>query len=72
MARSRLVIKADRCKGCELCASVCPKKILEIDNKVLNHNGYHPIGIISEEECIGCGNCGIMCPDGVINVYRES
>ncbi|MBP3384966.1 MAG: 4Fe-4S binding protein [Firmicutes bacterium] len=72
MARGRLVIKADRCKGCELCASVCPKKILEIDNKVLNHKGYHPIGITSEEECIGCGNCGIMCPDGVINVYRES
>ncbi len=69
MARGKLVIRADRCKGCELCASVCPKKILEIDNKTINRKGYHPIGITYEDECIGCAACAVMCPDGVINVY---
>lgn len=71
MAGGKLVIKADRCKGCELCASVCPKKILEIDKVEINKKGYHPIAITSEEDCVGCGNCAIMCPDGVINVYIE-
>ena len=71
MAKGILVIKADRCKGCELCASVCPKKILEIDKVAINKIGYHPIGFTSEEDCVGCGSCAIMCPDGVINVYIE-
>ena len=71
MAKGILVIKADRCKGCELCASVCPKKILEIDKVAINKKGYHPIGLTSEDECVGCVSCAIMCPDGAINVYIE-
>lgn len=71
LAKGILVIKADRCKGCELCASVCPKKILEIDKVAINKKGYHPIGLTSEGECVGCGSCAIMCPDGAINVYIE-
>ena len=71
LAKGKVVIKAERCKACELCVSVCPKGILKIDDVEINKQGYHPVCIVSEEDCIACGSCGIMCPDGVINVYKE-
>ncbi|HYE68002.1 MAG TPA: 4Fe-4S binding protein [Anaerovoracaceae bacterium] len=69
MAKGKIVIKSDKCKGCELCISVCPKKILEIDPVHVNKKGYHPISVVNEEECIACASCAVMCPDGIINVY---
>lgn len=71
LAKGKLVIRADRCKGCELCVSVCPKKILKLDEVNVNKKGYHPVSMTNEEECIGCGSCGLICPDGIINVYAE-
>lgn len=71
MSKAKVIIKKDRCKGCELCISVCPKKIISIDDFDVNINGYHAARIFNEEECIACANCGIICPDGAINVYKE-
>ena len=61
----------DRCKGCELCVTVCPKKILALHKIKFNKKGYHPAGAVDPDSCTGCGSCAIMCPDGVISVYRE-
>ena len=36
MAKAKVVIRKDRCKGCELCISVCPKHILAIDDTEVN------------------------------------
>ena len=71
MAKGRLVFRSDRCKGCELCVSVCPKKILKPDEMNVNAKGYHPVTVTDENECIGCASCAVMCPDGIINVYAE-
>ena len=32
----KVSFRQDRCKGCGLCVSVCPKKIIAIDSAVLN------------------------------------
>ena len=32
----------NRCKGCELCVSVCPKKIVVMAEDRINEKGYHP------------------------------
>ena len=38
---AKVTFDSDRCKGCELCASVCPKHIVAIDQTVINRNGHH-------------------------------
>ncbi len=58
------------CKGCGLCVSVCPKKLLALDLKRLNPKGYNPAVVDDMEKCIGCAMCGIICPESAITVER--
>ena len=67
--RFKLEFKRDKCKGCELCISFCPKGVLSIDHAV-NVKGYRPATATAPEECIGCLSCVTMCPDGVISIYE--
>ncbi|MBO4797259.1 MAG: 4Fe-4S binding protein [Candidatus Methanomethylophilaceae archaeon] len=64
----KVIVDNDRCKGCEMCAAACPKNILELDRKITNSKGYHPVHVTDEKICIGCGSCTIMCPDTAIKV----
>ena len=66
----KVVFNRERCKGCELCASFCPKKIIEMDTQV-NAKGYCPAKITRQEECIGCQSCATVCPDCAIEIYME-
>jgi 2-oxoglutarate ferredoxin oxidoreductase subunit delta len=58
------------CKGCGLCVTACPKKIVELDNSRLNAKGHHPAHVTDESLCVGCAFCATMCPDCVITVER--
>ncbi len=68
--RGNVTFKEDICKGCELCVSVCPVKIIELKGDVLNKKGYHPAGIREMDKCIACISCALMCPDSVITVEK--
>ncbi len=68
--KGRVTFDQDRCKGCGLCVSVCPKHILALDSGITNKKGYHPSGVTDPEQCIACGNCARVCPDSVITVER--
>ena len=70
MAKGRVFFDQDRCKGCNLCVSVCPTKILAIDATILNRKGYHPAYVANPENCIACANCAMVCPDLVITVEK--
>ena len=71
MARKfHLKFNADICKGCELCGSVCPKKIISMSG-VLNLKGYITAAVTDEAACIGCLSCATMCPDGAIEIFEE-
>jgi len=70
MAKYDVRICADTCKGCELCVSFCPKKIIQIGSYI-NNKGYNPAEIIQMDDCIGCKSCAIVCPDGAISIYKE-
>ncbi|MBE6903226.1 MAG: 4Fe-4S dicluster domain-containing protein [Ruminococcaceae bacterium] len=62
----------DKCKGCELCVTVCPKKIIKMERNKLNAKGYNPANVSQEDmvNCIGCAMCARMCPDCVIVVEK--
>lgn len=66
----KVVFDEDRCKGCELCTTVCPKKIVKMSSKI-NVKGYHPAMVEEQDKCIGCAFCATICPDTVIEVYKE-
>jgi len=68
---SKVIFDFERCKGCELCVIVCPKKIVIIDKNITNSKGYNPATISDISQCIACANCAKMCPDSVIKVEKE-
>ena len=71
MARKfRVVFDRERCKGCELCKSFCPRKIIAMDTQV-NAKGYCPAMITEQEKCVGCTSCALVCPDNAIEIYEE-
>ena len=71
MAKGRIEIDEDLCKGCTLCTLVCPKDLIEMSTDQLTPRGYHPAKLIDPDyECTGCIICGVICPDAAITVYR--
>ena len=64
-------IDKNRCKGCGLCVTVCPKKVLEITDQV-NTKGYFPAYRARPEDCIHCALCCTMCPDVAITITEEA
>ena len=73
MARKgKVVIDRELCKGCYLCISACPVKVLEKDSE-LNSTGTYPATVVKgNEACIACGNCFEVCPDVCIEVFELS
>lgn len=67
---AKVTFSEELCKGCKFCVSVCPKKIIVMDEGKLNLKGFHPAGVKEMEKCIGCGFCATICPDCVIEVEK--
>lgn len=69
--RGTIVIDEKRCKGCELCTSVCPKGLIQMADW-FTPRGYHPARLVDPDgACTGCLLCSTICPDVAITVYRE-
>ncbi len=66
----RIIVDERYCKGCGLCITVCPNKVIELDAEKLTAKGYHPAKLVDESRCTGCANCALMCPDVAITVER--
>ncbi|MEG2381230.1 MAG: 4Fe-4S dicluster domain-containing protein [Oscillospiraceae bacterium] len=66
----KVTFNENRCKGCALCTTVCPKKIIIMSKDKINEKGFHPATIIEMEKCIGCAFCATICPDCVIKIEK--
>lgn len=72
-----IAVDEDRCKGCGLCVTVCPKHVIELAAR-FTPRGYHPAALIASardgggEGCTGCMLCSTICPDAAITVYRSA
>lgn len=67
----KISFRTDRCKGCGLCVTACPKKLLTMDSEKINAQGHHPATITDASACIGCASCALICPDCVITIIKE-
>ncbi|HEX7364051.1 MAG TPA: 4Fe-4S binding protein [Dehalococcoidia bacterium] len=67
--KGSIEISQELCKGCELCISFCPKKLISTSDK-LNASGYLPAVFNDNGECTGCAICALVCPEVAIEVYR--
>ena len=47
---AKVIFQEDRCKGCGLCESVCPKGIIALSKEKINAKGYHPAEITDETQ----------------------
>ena len=66
----KIKINREKCKGCLLCVSVCPKGSIKADDK-LNRKGVKPVKFAEGASCIGCAMCAVICPDCCIEVFKE-
>lgn len=67
---ARIEIDRSRCKGCGLCTSACPRKLLDLD--VPEDESLQAFAVLHcQEKCVGCAQCAEMCPDLAIGVYSK-
>ena len=62
-----IAINREWCKGCYICVSVCPHRVLEVDQEAFDH-GFHPVVAARPEDCTVCRQCELLCPDLAISV----
>jgi 2-oxoglutarate ferredoxin oxidoreductase subunit delta len=59
----KIHIDEDWCKGCEICVTFCPKKVLVMEKG--------KVKVDNLDACTGCQLCEIYCPDFAIEVEEE-
>lgn len=67
---AKIKVDKERCKGCMICMSVCPKKLIilseDFNKRGLNYVVFHD----KDGQCNGCTLCAISCPDVAIEVEK--
>jgi 2-oxoglutarate ferredoxin oxidoreductase subunit delta len=74
----KITIDTERCKGCGLCVSVCPRSCIVVSKKS-NKSGYFPAEPANRDSfdklttsCTGCAMCALICPEAIITVYSQN
>jgi 2-oxoglutarate ferredoxin oxidoreductase subunit delta len=62
----------DRCKGCGLCTTVCPKKLVAMQSHRLNKEGFYTAECSDDDACTACTLCAMMCPDCAITIIGKA
>jgi len=70
VSRGRPEIDRERCKGCTLCVTACPEKIIAMSKDEFNRQGLPFSVCFDESRCTACMSCAIICPDSAITVVR--
>ena len=57
---STLNLDTEKCTGCGVCAEVCPRAVLKVENR--------KVMVVDRDACIECGACQINCAFGALSV----
>lgn len=52
-------IDRDRCSRCGLCTTVCPHRLLHLDDECV---------VVGDGNCMGCGHCQAICAAGAVAI----
>ena len=67
---AKILINAERCKGCSYCTEFCPRDALVMSQEI-NSKGYTLAKVGEESKCLGCGLCEAMCPEFAITIESK-
>ncbi|RKY07786.1 MAG: (Fe-S)-binding protein [Planctomycetota bacterium] len=67
---ANIEIDKERCKGCCLCVSECPRGNIRM-SELLNSSGHTCAEIIELSECNACALCCQICPDLAIRIHAS-
>ena len=57
-----LALDKDKCTGCGVCVTVCPREVLRMDNG--------SAAVRDRDACMECGACAMNCPAGALSVEK--
>ncbi len=64
-----------QCVACNLCATVCPARVIEIEAVLDAHDAAHPKSParfeIDYSRCVFCGLCVEACPEDAIRMVKQ-
>jgi 2-oxoglutarate ferredoxin oxidoreductase subunit delta len=63
--QGKVLIIAERCKGCEFCITYCPRGVIRM-SKSYNPKGYHYPEVADADKCVNCHFCEVLCPEFAI------
>ena len=69
-SRGKIIINPERCKGCGLCLTVCPKECIRMSDQA-DLRGIRLAILTDDQGCTGCTLCAVICPDVAIDVYKK-
>ena len=68
---NKIVIDIELCKGCKLCVSACPQKIIEMTDEFNSKGLNYAVFTDPDKKCTACKLCAIICPDVAIEVHKK-
>lgn len=64
----KFVCDSEKCTGCGLCKSSCPRNAIQMADKETTGHFY---AVIDSEKCVDCGLCSKLCPAMGEEEFRE-
>ena len=71
MAKGKIEIRTEHCKGCQLCISACKFQCISLYAETQTNKYGFRYAVVANDKCIGCAMCARMCPDQGIRVFRD-